>query len=176
MRHPTIATVVTPQSKSVNQSDAFLASKHNQLNLFNSLDHLVTDEKKLSDSERGAIEHHIVNIRAAMARLLWSREIYVGTSLLDEHVFACAKQGGGGVPAKILSGLASAGIERPGFVLYPLTSFGMKMETLPWMNSGLKSHIVFRTPGLRSAPRPIPLPGLMIDWSRWRVVWAYASA
>lgn len=147
MRHPSIATVVTPQSKSVNQSDAFLASKHNQLNLFNSIDHLVTDEKKLSDSERGAIEHHIVNIRAAIARSLWSKEIYVGTSLLDEHVLACAKQGGGGVPGKMLSDLASAGVERPGFVLYPLTSFGMKMEMLPWRNSGLKSHILFRAAG-----------------------------
>ncbi|MDR5010860.1 HEPN domain-containing protein [Agrobacterium fabacearum] len=147
MRHPSIATVVTPQSKSVNQSDAFLASKHNQLNLFNSIDHLVTDEKKLSDSERGAIEHHIVNIRAAIARSLWSKEIYVGTSLLDEHVLACAKQGGGGVPGKMLSDLASAGVERPGFVLYPLTSFGMKMEMLPWRNAGLKSHILFRAAG-----------------------------
>jgi len=147
VRSPTICGIVTPQSKAVKQADAFLASKHNQLNLFSSIDHLVTDEKNLTDAERDALQHHILNVRAAIARSLWSREIYVGRSLLDEHVLACAKQGGGGIPAKILSDLASAGVERPGFVLYPLTSFGMKMQTLPWMNTGLKNYIVFRAAG-----------------------------
>lgn len=95
MRSPTISGIVAPQSKAVKQSDAFLASKHNQLNLFSSIDHLVTDEKNLTDAERDALQHHILNVRAAIARSLWSREIYVGRSLLDEHVLACAKQGGG---------------------------------------------------------------------------------
>ncbi|QTG17283.1 hypothetical protein G6M86_28755 (plasmid) [Agrobacterium tumefaciens] len=147
MRNPTLAGIIPPQTKSVKQSDAFLASKHNQLNLFSSIDHLVTDEKNLNEAERGAIEHHILNIRAAVARSLWSREIYIGRSILDEYVLGCAKQGGGNVPAKILNELSSAAVERPGFVLYPLTSFGMKMQTLPWMNTGLRNHIVFRNAG-----------------------------
>jgi hypothetical protein len=65
---------------------------------------------------------HILKIRAATARALWSKEIYVGRSLLDEFVLASAKQGGGAVAARVLIELASPGAENSGFVLYPLTS------------------------------------------------------
>ncbi|WP_271574212.1 HEPN domain-containing protein [Bradyrhizobium sp. CCBAU 11361] len=109
------------------------------------------DETKLSEDDRQAIEHHILNIRAATARALWSKEIYVGRSLLDEFVFSAAKQGGPGAAARVLTNLATAGAETPGFVLYPLTSFGMKMPGLFQSDPTLKDYIVFRTAGFAAS-------------------------
>lgn len=73
-----LSTLSVKSTKSINQSESYLAGKHNQLNLFAAIDDLVTDENKLSEAERTAIEHHIITLRAAIAPALWSREIYVG--------------------------------------------------------------------------------------------------
>lgn len=151
MAAPKIASVSTPQNKSILQSDNFLVAKHNQLNRLESVEDLVLDETKLGADDRKAIEHHILNIRAATARALWSKEIYVGLSLLDEFVFATAKQGGTGLCARVLNNLASAGVETPGFVLYPLTSFGMKMPGLFQSDPKLKDFIVFPAAGFAAS-------------------------
>lgn len=66
---------------------------------------------------------------------------HVGTSLLDDFVFGTAKQGGTGIAARVLSNLATGGAETPGFVLYPLTSFGMKMPRLFQSDPALKDFI-----------------------------------
>jgi hypothetical protein len=75
-----LPALAVKSTKSIKQSETYLATKHNQLNVFASIDDLVTDEKKLPKSDRTAIEHHILNLRAAIARELWSHEIYVGRS------------------------------------------------------------------------------------------------
>ena len=89
-----LPTLSVKSTKSIQKSEAYLASKHNQLNIFTAIDDLVTDEEKLPESERTAIEHHILNLRAAIARALWSQEIYVGRSILDECVLGAGKAGG----------------------------------------------------------------------------------
>lgn len=134
-------------TKSIQQSEAYLASKHNQLNLFASIGDLVTDETKLTESDRTAIEHHILNLRAAIARQLWSNEIYIGRSVLDEYVLGAAKASRGNITGTVIADLAQAGAERPGFVLYPLTSFGMKMPALFDRSSSLRDWVAFPRAG-----------------------------
>jgi hypothetical protein len=148
---PKIASVSVPQGKSIQQSDNFLAAKHNQLSRLDSVEDLVLDETKLSARDRQAIEHHILNIRAATARALWLKEIYVCPSLLDDFVLGTAKQGGIGIAARVLNNLTTAGAETPGFVLYPLTSFGMKMPGLFQSDPALKDFTVFRTAGFAAS-------------------------
>ena len=116
-----------------------------------SVEDFVLDETKLSAGDRQAIEHHTLSIRAATARALWLKEIYVGPSLLDEFVLGTATQGGPGIAARV-NNLAIAGAETPGFVLYPLTSFGMKkMPGLFQSDPALKDFIVFRTAGFAAS-------------------------
>lgn len=142
-----LPTLAVRSTRSIQQSEAYLAGKHNQLNLFTTVDDLVTDESRLHESERSAIEHHILNLRAAIARELWSREIYVGRSILDECVLGAGKAGGGNIAGRVIADLAQAGAERPGFVLYPLTSFGMEMPTLFDRSSSLSDWVAFRRAG-----------------------------
>lgn len=142
-----LSTLLVKSTKSINQSESYLAGKHNQLNLFAAIDDLVTDENKLSEAERTAIEHHIITLRAAIAHALWSREIYVGRSILDDCVFGACKAGGGNIVGRVIADLAQAGAERPGFVLYPLTSFGMKIPTLFDRSSSLRDWVAFSRAG-----------------------------
>ncbi|MGL4528800.1 MAG: hypothetical protein ACRCUC_17655 [Aestuariivirga sp.] len=147
MRSKIIPTLSVRSTKSIQQSENYLANKHNQLSLFDSVDDLVTDETMLKEDERTAIEYHIVNLRAAIAHQLWSHEIYVGLSLLDECVLGVAKVGGGNITGRVIAHLAQAGAERPGFVLYPLTSFGMEMPKLFGRSSSLRDWVAFPRAG-----------------------------
>jgi hypothetical protein len=142
-----LTCLVVPVGKKLKATDAFLKSKHNLLAQFDSVGDLVTDEKKLASRDREAIEYHIVQMRAAIARTLWSNEIYIGRSLLDEYVLNAAKSGSGDVAARVIADLAAAGAERPGFVLYPVIGFGMEMPEIFEQDSKLRSEMVFRQSG-----------------------------
>lgn len=131
------------QDKAVKQAETFLASKHNLLNHFASVDDLVTNDKAVSASDRKAIEHAIRTLRAAIARELWSNEIFVGRSVLDECILHTAKTVGGAVAPRVIAHLAQVGAERPGFVLYPLISFGMRMPPIFDKSSSLTDWAAF---------------------------------
>jgi len=119
-----ISTLTVSTTKTIKASDDYLKSKHNLLPAFESAEHFFTDES-ISDSDRRPIEHHMLRLRAAIARVLWSNEIYIGRSLLDDFVLHATKLGKGNVCNQVLTQLAGSGAEQPGFVLYPLTSFGL---------------------------------------------------
>ena len=147
MKASILSTLSVKSTNSIRQSETFLSNKHNQLNRFTSIDDLVTDETELSEDERTAIEHHILNLRAAIARALWSHEIYVGRSILDNFILGAGKAGGGNIVSRVITDLAKAGAERPGFVVYPLTSFGMKIPTLFDRTSSLCNWVAFPRAG-----------------------------
>lgn len=65
-----LASLSVTLGKHLKNSDDFLKAKHNMLAQFDSVDDLVTDETKISDKDRSAIEHHILQLRAAIARTL----------------------------------------------------------------------------------------------------------
>tara|TARA_R100000935_G_scaffold19681_1_gene37717 strand:+ start:949 stop:1818 length:870 start_codon:yes stop_codon:yes gene_type:complete len=67
--------------------------------------------------------------------------------MLNDYILHASKTGGGDVPKRVLAGLASAGADRPGFVLYPLTGFGMEMPPIFAEESSLRSEAVFRAAG-----------------------------
>lgn len=142
-----LADLTVPLGTKLQQADAFLKAKHNLLASFDTIDDLVTDETKLAAKDRAAIEHHILQLRIALARKLWSNEYFIGRSLLDDCVLHIAKTGGGNVPARVIERLAAAGADRPGFVLYPLTGFGMEMPPVLAKTSTLRSEAVFHSAG-----------------------------
>ncbi|SDB48491.1 HEPN domain-containing protein [Belnapia rosea] len=142
-----LAGLSVPVAKATKASDDYLKGKHNQLTQFDSIEDLVLDETRITDKDRRAIEHHVVKLRSTIVRTLWSNEIYVGRSLIDDFVLNAAKTGAGNVPARVIAELAAAGAERPGFVLYPLTRFGMEMPMIMERNSSLRDHAIFPKAG-----------------------------
>lgn len=142
-----LASLSVPLAKKLKQSDDFLKTKHNLLAQFDSIDDLVTDESKLTAKDKAAIQHHILQLRSAMARKLWTNGYFIGRSLLDDYILNASKTGGGDVLTRVIAGLAAAGADRPGFVLYPLTGFGMEMPPIFAEESRLRSEAVFRAAG-----------------------------
>ncbi|QBF31859.1 HEPN domain-containing protein [Thalassococcus sp. S3] len=136
-----------PLGKKLKASDDFLKAKHNLLAQFDGVEELVTDEKKISDQDRRAIEYHIVQLRIALARKLWSNEIYIGRSLLDDAILHVAKTGAGNTAKQVIANLSAARADRPGFVLYPLTGFGMEMPSFLSRTSSLRADAIFRSAG-----------------------------
>ena len=63
----TLGSLTVTLGKVLKRSDDFLKAKHNLLAQFDSIDDLVTDDKMLSAKDRQAIEHHILQLRAAIA-------------------------------------------------------------------------------------------------------------
>jgi hypothetical protein len=57
-----------------------------------------------------AVEHHLRKARAALARALWGREVFLGIVMIDQAV---------------LQGCRRRGPHRPTFVLCPLHSLGV---------------------------------------------------
>ncbi|MEA1015154.1 HEPN domain-containing protein [Sphingosinicella sp. LY1275] len=143
-----IVTLPVPGGRRLSESDTFLKSKHNLLATFDCVDDLVTAPvSKITRKDLHAIEHHMVRLRAALARTLWSNEFFIGRSILDEYILHMAKTGAGGVCQSVMAELDAAGADRPGFVLYPLTRFGLEMPRHGDANPHLKAVASFRTAG-----------------------------
>lgn len=72
-----------------------------------------------------AICHHIMMIRAELARQLWARHIFVGVSILDELVFLTAKQGEADPVLATLERLRDSRLDFQSLLVFPLQSYGV---------------------------------------------------
>jgi hypothetical protein len=70
--------------------------------------------------------HHLVNVRAAILRELWRREIFIGISVIDDLFFDAVRDDSIQEPVRhVLEVIRDHGIHRPGFVVYPVHSLGV---------------------------------------------------
>lgn len=135
--------LTVPFTKKLKQSERYLLSKHNQLKQFGNVEDLATDETILNEKDRGGILHNLIEVRSALAKALWKAGIFIGVSVLDEFVLSAAQTGQADICGRVVQELQRAGVQRPGFVLYPLTEFGMEVPLLMRGSSDLKSMAFF---------------------------------
>jgi hypothetical protein len=112
------------ESPGVDQSIRYLQAQSPRLSGFASIDDLIGD---LVDSEDPALEallYHIGHVRTAVARQLWPRQLFVAATVLDELVLRACNEGAADPVRWVLQFVRTRRLDRPGFVLYPLTSFG----------------------------------------------------
>jgi hypothetical protein len=140
-----LSTLALPAMKRITTSERYLASQHNSLAAITSVEQLVTDER-LDQSVVAGVTHHILQLRQILARHIWPGEIYVGRSLLDNAILHQAKTGQPGILQRVIGVLDAAGAELPGFVVYPLTGFGMELPFFG-LDPALKGEAVFRKAG-----------------------------
>ncbi|MEH3128289.1 hypothetical protein [Agrobacterium cavarae] len=132
------------------QSQNYIASKHNQLAGFDNVEQFALDEKILDEEVKKVIEFHLIEIRTALASYLWKGGVYIGVSILDEFVLEAAKSGNSSICDEVVTNLKSAGVDRSGFVLYPLTEFGLELEIFG-DPAGLNSVAIFKEAGFAVA-------------------------
>lgn len=152
--------IAIPSSKALTASEGYLRSKHNLLAGYDSVEDLVTDDG-IDPKDMEGIQHHLVAVRAAIAKAIWSQEVYIGVSVLDEFVLHAAKTGAPDICKRVIDLLSNARACQPGFVLYPLTEFGMRLPPMFGHSSKLKDHAVFAKAGFAVCSQANGLEGAL---------------
>jgi hypothetical protein len=105
-------------------SAAYLLSKRAELQPYvTSYDLVVAAEAGTAPS--GAI-HHLSIVLRAVTLELWRRQIFIGWNAIESILFRCFRDGSVADPIlEVVEIIARSGVHRPGFVVYPLHSFGI---------------------------------------------------
>ena len=60
-----------PNTQKLKTSQQYILGKHNLLASFDDLESLVVDDEILTEKDRSGVLHHMLEVRAAMAHVLW---------------------------------------------------------------------------------------------------------
>ena len=112
--------------KVVWKSVDYLTAQQDFLKQFSDIDDLVLLDEESNERKVKAIQHHIWKTRAALARILWSHEVFIGIDVIDRLIFDLLLLGkGSDLVSEFFAVIQKKGLHREGFVLYPLHSFGL---------------------------------------------------
>jgi hypothetical protein len=120
-----ILAVATSKGQTLQDSAAYLVSKALDLKKYQSVEHLVTAPEDAEPKLRKAAEHHLILLRAQLARELWARQLFIGVSVLDELLFRAVVEGSGCPVQRTLELIRDNQLHYPGFVVFPIHSFGV---------------------------------------------------
>jgi len=117
---------VIDSKRRLRESKAFLLSKRADLRRFEDVEDFAFQTCEGCPISLQGVEHHLLNLRAELARQLWSRQIFIGVSVLDTLLFWAVKDDTVADPVTAtLRRIRDFGLHRPAFVVYPLHSFGI---------------------------------------------------
>jgi hypothetical protein len=109
--------------KSVRDAIAFLAANREFTNQYADLEAFVFHAPNANAKLAKAIEHHLIVLRAQLLKELWSRHLFLSVNTIEQLLYASLKADEH--PFSVIATfVASKGLYHPGFVLYPLHSFG----------------------------------------------------
>ncbi|MGE0327255.1 MAG: hypothetical protein AB7K71_18380 [Polyangiaceae bacterium] len=111
------------KGRTLADSASFLTSKSRELQKYQGIEHLVT--ASVDDQLRKAVEHHMVLVRAQIARELWGRQLFIGVSVLDDLLFRAIVDGSSNPVLRTLELIRDNELHHPGFVVFPVHSFGL---------------------------------------------------
>ena len=112
--------------KKISESIEFIKNNHSLLSGYSGVEDFVIDAYDYADQKKLGIIHHLVNVRARLARKLWQAEIFIGVSVLDDLLFSLFRHNSTEDPiVELLNLINNYGLHHPGFVIYPIHSFGI---------------------------------------------------
>jgi len=111
----------------IQDSINFLKSKSTDLAKYEDIEDLVFQVSIDSPpKELRGFNFHFLRVRAAVARGLWSRGIFIGLSVIDELLFSRIRDAYSKDPVlELLTIIKDNDVHKPGFVLYPIHSMGV---------------------------------------------------
>ena len=118
---------------SLAQSVKFVADHAQALSVYEFVDDLALDayeddvpDRKLDRRDANALVHHLTIIRSAIARVVWTRQLFVGVSVLDQILFdAVRRRDSDGPIAAVFRTIVDRELYHPGIIVYPLHGFGV---------------------------------------------------
>lgn len=104
----------------------FVKNNQNYLLQFVDFDDFIYCGENMDEKKTAAVEYHLLQIRACLARTLWRHEIFIGIEVIDRLLFdlLITNQDMDFVP-RFFSLIRDKQLHRDGFVLFPLHSFGV---------------------------------------------------
>lgn len=119
--------VVIGRRGTVEDSMAYLVGQRAQLSRWRDIEELALDAYGESPSDGSSpLAHHLLTVRQVLARELYSRQIFVGSSVLDDMLFFSLADPSVADPLlATLEFLRDRRVNRPGLVLMPLHGFGI---------------------------------------------------
>jgi hypothetical protein len=111
--------------QSVSESVEFLLKNRADLEYFQDLEDYVFASGPTA-KYRGAFEHHALFVRQHLLKVLWSREIFIGPSVIDALLFQALAHRLTANPVRwVIEYIRDQGLHGPGLVVYPLHSVGV---------------------------------------------------
>lgn len=108
----------------VNESLQFLARESSFLAAYEDLEAFAFSAFELDVKRANAVEYHVSRLRAEVVRVLWPQQMFLSVNTIEQILFLSIKAN----PSNPLQEFARIvfvnGLHHPGFVLYPLHSFG----------------------------------------------------
>ena len=106
----------------------FVKNNQNYLLQFGDFDDFIYHSEDIDEKKTSAIEYHLLQIRACLARTLWRHEIFIGIEVIDGLLFdlLITNQDMDFV-SRFFSLIRDKQLHRDGFVLFPLHSLERNM-------------------------------------------------
>ena len=110
----------------VAESCEYLTQHRAALEKYEDVEHFALTDDPSDAKLRRAVEHHLINLRAGLARELWSRQLFIGVSVLDDLLFRGVVHHAWDRPVeRLLEVVRDKALHSPGLVVFPVHSFGV---------------------------------------------------
>lgn len=132
-------------------ADKFLTTHKGTLQLFASVAELAITYDEGENSLKGAM-HHMMVMRNAIVRFLWSQQLFIGLSIVEDALFYTYRDSSATDPiAEILVVLVSATSHGPGLAVFPLHS--ARFPTTPFAETPEVVSLDLDAEGLQIFPQ-----------------------
>lgn len=147
--------LATKHGKSaISGSEQYLLEHRTQLAKYLSVEQLVTTPDDRESELRRACDHHLLLLRSQLARELWSRQLFIGVSVLDDLLFqAVAHETTSSPTLRVLEQIRDHRLHHPGLLVFPVHSFGVLAAGLLTLIGKARLECVFPEFGIALAPQ-----------------------
>lgn len=114
------------RSKEVRVAASYLAGQASNLEPYDTLDDFISFllDSPETNWARGT-DHHLSQLVNGLLRELWVHDVLVGASVVGELAYGAVRDGVSDVVVDVLEYVRDAGLHSPGYVIYPVHSFGI---------------------------------------------------
>lgn len=113
------------KKRAVEHCVEFVAQHHQELTVFRSVEEFAIHTEEAGTKIQKSLERNLIQIRAHLARELWSREFFIGVSALDELLFYAFSTNATEPIITVLESIRRSRLHHPGMALFAVHSFGL---------------------------------------------------
>lgn len=153
MRLPPIKQIANKLlSKKIKASVDYLIQNRATITKYTDIEDFVLREEEYTtktNEDEGtlkACDHHLFQVRSKLSKELWAKEFFLGISVIDQLLFSAFAHTDEADPIlHSLDLVRDSEVLRPGFVVYPLHSFGVVAAGL--LHTYSSARVQFQVPG-----------------------------